>query len=160
MVVPRWAAVSLFLSYRPSFPAARPGLSVVPAKCGLGEFPRQRCSAGATPAPAPRWRTPLASSRLRVRIAPVRRAGYLMVDYQFLGLVAVGVAVLTRGALLPVVAVTAFVALVLLGCELGARWYRNRRPRPAGDASSAAETPDGELNRWMTAVERVLGSAD
>ena len=76
-----------------------------------------------------------------------------MVDYQFLGLVAVGVAVLTGGALLPVVAVTAFVALVLLAGELWARWYRNRRPRPAG-------TPDGELNRWMSAVERVLGSTD
>jgi hypothetical protein len=83
-----------------------------------------------------------------------------MVDYQSLGLVAVGLAVLTRGSLLPVVAVTAFVALVLLACELSGRWYRNRRPRPAGDASSAAGSPDGELNRWMSAVERVLGSTD
>jgi hypothetical protein len=83
-----------------------------------------------------------------------------MVDYQFLALVAVGLAVLTRGSLLPVVAVTAFVALVLLACELGARWYRNRRPRPSGDASPAAGAADGELSRWMTAVERVLGSTD
>ena len=83
-----------------------------------------------------------------------------MVDYQFLGLVAVGIAVLTGGSLLPVVAVTAFVALVLLACELCTRWYRNRRLRPAGDAGTAAGPPDGELNRWMTAVERVLGSPD
>ena len=81
-----------------------------------------------------------------------------VVDYQFLGLVAVVLAVLTRGSVLPVVAVTAFIALVLLACELSAKWYRNRRPRPAGDAGPATGASDGELNRWMTAVERVLRS--
>jgi hypothetical protein len=83
-----------------------------------------------------------------------------VLDYQFLGLVAVVLAVLTRGSVLPVVAVTAFIALVLFACELSVKWYRNRCPRPAGGAASGSGASDGELNRWMTAVERVLGSTD
>jgi hypothetical protein len=83
-----------------------------------------------------------------------------MLDYQFLGLVALVLAVLTRGSLLPVVVVTAFIALVLLACELSAKWYRSRRSRPAGDVGAGADAPDGELNRWMPVAERVLGSTD
>ena len=82
-----------------------------------------------------------------------------MLDYQFLGLVAVVLAVLTRGSMLPVVVVTAFIGVVLLACELAAKWFRNRRLRPAGEAG-AGSNPDGDLNRWMAAVERVLGSPD
>ena len=84
-----------------------------------------------------------------------------MVDYQFLGMVAVILAVVTRGSLLPVVAVTGLIAVVTLAYEAGTRWYRRRHPRPAPKPARRASTPpDAELNRWMTAVERVLGSPD
>jgi len=83
-----------------------------------------------------------------------------MLDFQFLGLVAVILAVVTRGSLLPVVAVTAVIALVLLACEAGVKWYRRRR-RPAGEATAGAPTAsDGEINRWMAVVARVLRSAE
>ena len=52
-----------------------------------------------------------------------------MVDYQFLGMVAVILAVVTRGSLLPVVAVTGLIAVVTLAYEAGTRWYRRRHPR-------------------------------
>jgi len=82
-----------------------------------------------------------------------------MFDYQFVGMVAVVLAILTRGALLPVVVVTAFVALVLLGCDLGARWWRGRRARPAaGETAPHPVVPDADLGQWMAALERVLNS--
>ena len=85
-----------------------------------------------------------------------------MIDYQFLGLVAVVLALVTRGSLLPVVAVTAVIALIMVAYEVGARWYRRHHPRrPASRPASGPGTPPGgELNRWMAAVERVLGSPD
>ena len=82
-----------------------------------------------------------------------------MFDYQFVGMVAVVLAILTRGAVLPVVVVTAFVALVLLACDLGAKWLRGRRPRPpAGKSAPQPDLPDADLSQWMAAVERVLSS--
>jgi hypothetical protein len=84
-----------------------------------------------------------------------------MVDYQFLGMVAVTVAVMTRGSLLTVAVVTGFVAVVTVGFEAGARWHRRRHPRPLPKPAAGTAAPsDRDLNRWMTAVERVLGSHD
>ena len=84
-----------------------------------------------------------------------------MVDYQFLGLVAVVLAVVTGGALLPVVVVTGLIGLVTLAYEAGVRWYRRRHPRPASRLGpGSAAPPEAELSRWMAAVERVLGSHD
>lgn len=79
-----------------------------------------------------------------------------MVDYQFLGMVAVVLAVVTRGSVLPVVVVTTFIGVLTLLYEAGARRYRRRHPRPLGPPAPS----DGELNRWMSAVERVLRSPD
>jgi hypothetical protein len=82
-----------------------------------------------------------------------------MFDYQFVGMVAVVLAILTRGAVLPVVVVTAFVALVLLACDLGAKWLRGRRPGPAaGETAPQWGVPDADLGQWMAALERVLSS--
>ena len=84
-----------------------------------------------------------------------------MFDYQFLGLVAVVLAVVTRGSLLPVVVVTAFIGLVTLACETAMRWYRRRHPAPPRRMHRAAAGPSGgELSRWMAAVERILGSPE
>lgn len=83
-----------------------------------------------------------------------------MLDYQFLAMVAAVVAVLTRGSLLPVVVVTAFVAVVLAACEAGGRWWRTRRPRPADSAAPEPVLPDADLAQWVSAVERVLASKD
>ena len=84
-----------------------------------------------------------------------------MFDYQFLGMVAVVLAVVTRGSLLPVVVVTAFIGLVILGCEAAIRWYRRRHPTPPRRMHQAPAGPSGgELSRWMAAVERILGSPE
>ena len=84
-----------------------------------------------------------------------------MLDYQFLGMVAVILAVVTRGSLLPVVVVTALIGLGTLAYEAGAQWLRRRHPPTARQPGSGQPTPrDRELNRWMAAVERVLHSAD
>ena len=84
-----------------------------------------------------------------------------MVDYQFLGMVAVVLAVVTRGALLPVLAMTACVALVMLVYEAGARRYRRRHDGPVGPFSGESPPPsDSELKRWVTVVDKVLRSPD
>jgi hypothetical protein len=84
-----------------------------------------------------------------------------LLDYQFLAMVAVVLAVLTRGSLLPVVAVTAFVAVVLLACEAAGRWFRDRRRGPVdGGRPPEPLVPDPDLNQWLAAVERVLTSKD
>jgi hypothetical protein len=90
-----------------------------------------------------------------------------MLDYQFLGLVAVVLALVSRGSLLPVVTVTLMIGLVTLACEAGTRAYRRRHPHRSPDAGpvrtpvpGARRPSDRELNRWMAAVERVLRSAD
>ena len=82
-----------------------------------------------------------------------------MVDYQFLALVAVAFAVMTGGSVLPVLAVTALVAIVLVGYEASVRRYRRRHPRPAGPGVAARPT-DPEVTRWMTVMDRVLRSHD
>ena len=84
-----------------------------------------------------------------------------MVDYQFLGMVAVILAVVTRGSLIPVVVVTAFIGLVMMACDTTAKWYRRRHPKsPVRHRRAAPAAPGRDLNRWMTAVERILGSHD
>jgi len=83
------------------------------------------------------------------------------IDYQFLGMVAVALAVVTRGSLLPVLAVTGVIAVVTLAYEAGAGWHRRRHARPARRPAPGPTTPpDADLNRWMAAVERLLRSAD
>jgi hypothetical protein len=94
---------------------------------------------------------------------PLRRTGPggLMVDYQFLAMVAVVLAVVTRGAVLPVLAMTAFIALVTLAYEAGTRRYRRRHASAAGSAEAASPPPsDDELNRWIGVVERALRKTD
>ena len=84
-----------------------------------------------------------------------------MVDYQFLGMVAVVLAVVTRGSLLPVLVLTALIALVMVAYEAAARRYRRRDTHAVGpDASSAPTASDHELNRWMSVVDRVLRTPD
>ena len=84
-----------------------------------------------------------------------------MVDYQFLGMVAVILAVATRGSVATVVVVTAFIGLVTMACETAAKWYRRRHPKSPGRPRPAAPAAAGrDLNRWMAAVERILGSPD
>jgi hypothetical protein len=84
-----------------------------------------------------------------------------VLDYQFLGVVALVLAVVTRGSLVPVAVVTVVIGLVTLACEATAKWYRRRHPKPpvrSRRGGPAASTRD--MNRWMAAVERVLGSPD
>jgi hypothetical protein len=84
-----------------------------------------------------------------------------MVDYQFLGMVAVVLAVVTRGAVLPVLAMTAVIALVTLAYEAGSRRLRRRHAGPAGPRSAgSAPPPDSELSRWAAVVDRLLHSTD
>jgi hypothetical protein len=81
-----------------------------------------------------------------------------MLDFQFLGLVALVLAVVTRGSFLPVAVVTIVIGLVTLACETTAKLYRRRHPKPATRRQRGAAA--GEMTRWMSAVERILGSAD
>ena len=84
-----------------------------------------------------------------------------MVDYQFLGIVAVALAVVTRGKVLPVLAMTAVVALVTVAYEAGARHLRRRHDGPAGSGDSGLPAPsEGELTRWMSVMDRVIRSND
>jgi hypothetical protein len=84
-----------------------------------------------------------------------------MLDYQFLGLVAVVLAIVTRGSPLPVVVVTVVIGLVMLACNATAKWHRRRHPKaPPRTRRGTSTASAGELKRWMTAVERILGSAD
>ena len=84
-----------------------------------------------------------------------------MVDYQFLGMVAVVVAIVTGGAVLPVVAITALIALVTLAYEAGQRRLRARHAGEADPTSTESAPPsDGELTRWGAVVDRLLHSTD
>jgi hypothetical protein len=81
-----------------------------------------------------------------------------LLDYQFLGAVAVVLAVVTRGSILPVVVVTAFIAALMFLYEAAARRYRRRHPAtPASDSPAPSDT---ELSGWMSAIDRVLRSTD
>jgi len=79
-----------------------------------------------------------------------------MVDYQFIGLVAVVLAVVTRGSVLPVLALTALVALATAGYEAALRRYRRRQAGPTGPIPPA----ENDLTRWMTVMDRVLRPDD
>ena len=68
-----------------------------------------------------------------------------MVDYQFIGMVAVVLAVVTRGSMIPVLVMTALVALAMLAYEATLRRYR-RRHAPS----------DTEITHWMSVMDRVL----
>jgi hypothetical protein len=82
-----------------------------------------------------------------------------MVDYQFLGIVAVGLAIVTRGAVLPVLVMTAAVALVNAAYEAGTRRLRRRHDGPDVSTDSAPPS-DGELTRWAAIVDRLLHATD
>jgi hypothetical protein len=79
-----------------------------------------------------------------------------MIDYQFLGLVAVVLAVVTRGSVLPVLAMTALIGLVTVLYEAGVRRYRRRQAGPTGPIPPA----ESDLTRWMTVMDRMLRSDD
>ena len=83
-----------------------------------------------------------------------------MVDYQFLGLVALGFAVMTRGSVLPVLATTALVAAVLAGYEAAMRRSHRRSARPAGPDAASPHPTDPDLTRWLSVADRVLRSDD
>ena len=84
-----------------------------------------------------------------------------MVDYQFVGMVAVVLAVVTRGSVAPVLLLTAVVALAMLAYEACARRYRRRQTPGAGRGVSGSPAPsDTELTRWMSVMDRVLRSND
>ena len=81
-----------------------------------------------------------------------------MVDYQFLGIVAVVLAIVTRRAVLPVLVMTAVIALASVACEAGTRRLRRRQDGPL--STESAPPSDGELTRWAAVVDRLLHSAD
>ena len=84
-----------------------------------------------------------------------------MVDYQFLGMVAVVLAIVTGGAVLPVLAITALIALATLAYEAGRRRFRARHDGEADAASTESAPPsDSELTRWGPVVGRLLHSTD
>ena len=80
-----------------------------------------------------------------------------MVDYQFLGMVAVVLALVTRGSPLPVLAMTALVALVMLAYEATLRRYRRRHTQPAPPDATPSDT---DITRWMPVMDRVLRTKD
>ena len=82
-----------------------------------------------------------------------------MVDYQFLGMAAVGLAVVTR-EVLPVVLMTAVIALVMLAYEAAARRYRRRIDFGASPADNVAAPSDADLTRWMPVMDRMLRPND
>ena len=84
-----------------------------------------------------------------------------MIDYQFLAMVAVALAVVTRGAVLPVVLMTAVVALVMVAYGAGTRRYQRRHISPTGPGADDTPAPsDSELTRWLSVIDRVLHSKD
>ena len=83
-----------------------------------------------------------------------------LVDYQFLGMVAVAMAVMTRGKVLPVLLMTAVVALVMLAYEAGVRRYRHRIDFADSAPDSPPNPSDSELTRWMPVIDSVLRSND
>jgi hypothetical protein len=85
--------------------------------------------------------------------------GHGLVDVQFVAMVAVGLAVVTR-KIMPSLLMTAVVALVMLAYETATRRYR-RRIDSGGPGDDAVSAPsDIELTRWVSVMDRVLGSND
>jgi hypothetical protein len=82
-----------------------------------------------------------------------------LVDVQFLAMVAVALAVVTR-KMVPSLLMTAVVALIMLANETATRCYRRRidSGAPGDDGTSAPS--DIELTRWVSVIDRVLGSSD
>lgn len=83
-----------------------------------------------------------------------------MVDYQFLGLVAVVFAVLTRGSVPPVLAMTALVAAVLVAYEAVIRRFQRRHAGPPGPDAATPRPTDPDLSPWMSVMDRLLKSND
>ena len=86
-------------------------------------------------------------------------AGQRLVDYQFLGMVAVGLAVVTR-ELLPALLMTAVVAMVMLAYETGTRCYRRRLDFGGSAADTMPAPSDTDITRWMSVMDRMLRSGD
>ena len=82
-----------------------------------------------------------------------------MVDYQFLAMVAVGLAVVTR-EVLPVLLMTAVVAAVMVGYESAVRRYRRRIDFGGSPADNLAAPSDTDLTRWMSVIDRMLHPND
>ena len=82
-----------------------------------------------------------------------------MVDYQFLAMVAVGLAAVTR-EVLPVLLLTAVIALLMLAYEAGARRYRRRIDFGGSSADDMAGPSDTELTRWVSVMDRMLRPND
>jgi hypothetical protein len=82
-----------------------------------------------------------------------------MVDYQFLGMAAVGLAVVTR-EVLPVLLMTAVIALVMLAYEAAARRYRRRIDFGGSPADNLPAPSDTDLTRWMSVMDRMLRPND
>ena len=81
------------------------------------------------------------------------------IDYQFLAMVAVGLAVVTR-KVLPVLLMTAVVALVMLAYEAATRRYRRRIDFGGPAADNLPAPTDTDLTRWMAVLDRMLRSSD
>ena len=81
------------------------------------------------------------------------------VDYQFLGMVAVALAVVTR-RVLPVLLMTAVIALVLLAYEATTRRYRRRIDFGGSPADDLPAPSDADLTRWVSVIDRMLRSND
>ena len=92
----------------------------------------------------------------RARSAP---GPHRLVDYQFLAMVAVGLAVVTR-EVLPVLLMTAVIALVTLAYEAGIRRYRRRIDFGGPAADHVPGPSDTELTRWVSVMDRMLRSND
>ena len=82
-----------------------------------------------------------------------------MVDYQFLGMAAVGLAVVTR-ELLPVLLMTAVIALMMLAYEAAVRRYRRRIDFGGPPAESLPAPSDADLTRWVSVMDRMLRPSD
>lgn len=82
-----------------------------------------------------------------------------LVDFQFLAMAAAGLAIVTR-EILPVVLMTAVIALVMLAYEAGVRRYRRRIDFGGSLAGEDAAPSDTDLTRWMSVMDRMLRSND
>lgn len=82
-----------------------------------------------------------------------------MVDYQFLAMAALGLVVMTR-EVLPVLLMTAVIALVMLAYESAIRRYRRRIDFGTPPGDSLAAPSDAELTRWVSVVDRMFRPND